>query len=50
VQVVQTWDNIGILVGIDFPLLTLLDTEVSSAWIEQRFHPDGFDWRIVKPI
>jgi transposase-like protein len=28
---------------MDFPLLTLLDTEASVAWIEQHFHPDGFD-------
>lgn len=28
---------------MDFPLLSLLDTEASIAWIEQHFHPDGFD-------
>lgn len=28
---------------MDFPLLTLLDTEASIAWLEQHFHPDGFD-------
>src|SRR6476661_6002339 len=27
---------------MDFPILTLLDTEASVAWIEQHFHPDGF--------
>jgi len=27
---------------MDFPILTLLDTEASTAWIEQHFHPDGF--------
>jgi len=30
------------MVGMDFPLLTLLDTEAIVAWIEQHFHPDGF--------
>jgi transposase-like protein len=30
------------MVGMDFPILTLLDTEASIAWIEQHFHPDGF--------
>ena len=34
----QTWYN----AGMDFPILTLLDTEASVAWIEQHFHPDGF--------
>jgi transposase len=27
---------------MDFPILTLLDTDASVAWIEQHFHPDGF--------
>ena len=27
---------------MDFPILTLLDTAASIAWIEQHFHPDGF--------
>ena len=27
---------------MDFPILTLLDTDASMAWIEQHFHPDGF--------
>lgn len=27
---------------MDFPLLTLLDTQASVAWLEQHFHPDGF--------
>jgi len=27
---------------MDFPILTLLDTDASTAWIEQHFHPDGF--------
>jgi len=27
---------------MDFPILTLLDTEASIAWIDQHFHPDGF--------
>src|SRR5258706_2775926 len=27
---------------MDFPILTLLDTDASIAWIEQHFHPDGF--------
>jgi len=27
---------------MDFPLLTLLDTQASVDWIEQHFHPDGF--------
>jgi hypothetical protein len=27
---------------LDFPTLTLLDTEASIAWIEQHFHPNGF--------
>ena len=31
------------MTGMDFPILTLLDTEASVAWIEQHFHPDGFD-------
>jgi transposase-like protein len=31
----------GILVTLDFPILTLLDTHASSAWLEQHFHPDG---------
>ena len=30
------------MTGMDFPILTLLDTEASIAWIEQHFHPDGF--------
>ena len=30
------------MVGMDFPILTLLDTDASVAWIEQHFHPDGF--------
>ena len=30
------------MVSMDFPLLTLLDSEASIAWIEQHFHPDGF--------
>jgi transposase-like protein len=30
------------MMGMDFPILTLLDTEASIAWIEQHFHPDGF--------
>jgi len=30
------------MVGMDFPILTLLDTEASIAWIERHFHPDGF--------
>ena len=29
------------MVGMDFPILTLLDTEASIAWIDQHFHPDG---------
>lgn len=29
------------MVGMDFPILTLLDTTASIAWIEQHFHPDG---------
>lgn len=28
---------------MDFPILTLLDTDASVAWLEQHFHPDGFD-------
>jgi transposase-like protein len=28
---------------MDFPLLSLLDIEASTAWVEQHFHPDGFD-------
>ena len=27
---------------MDFPILTLLDSDASVAWIEQHFHPDGF--------
>src|SRR6185503_4568242 len=27
---------------MDFPILTLLDTDASVAWLEQHFHPDGF--------
>lgn len=27
---------------MDFPILTLLDTEASIAWLEQHFHPNGF--------
>jgi transposase-like protein len=27
---------------MDFPLLSLLDTDASVAWIERHFHPDGF--------
>ena len=27
---------------MDFPLLDLLDTEASVAWLERHFHPDGF--------
>jgi hypothetical protein len=27
---------------MDFPILTLLDTKASIAWIEQHFHRDGF--------
>ena len=42
VQVVQTWSTVGILMDMDFPILTLLDTEASVAWLEQHFHPDGF--------
>jgi transposase-like protein len=30
------------MVGMVFPILTLLDTEASIAWIEQHFHPNGF--------
>src|SRR3954465_13373642 len=30
------------MVGMDFPILTLLDTDASTAWIAQHFHPDGF--------
>src|SRR6476619_2241063 len=31
------------MVDVDFLNLTLLDTEASIAWIEQHFHPDGFN-------
>jgi transposase-like protein len=34
---VQSWYN----VAMDFPILTLLDTHASLAWLEQHFHPDG---------
>jgi len=27
---------------MDFPILTLLDTDASLDWIAQHFHPDGF--------
>jgi transposase-like protein len=27
---------------MDFPILTLLDTDASVDWISQHFHPDGF--------
>jgi transposase-like protein len=27
---------------MDFPILTLLDTDASVVWLEQHFHPDGF--------
>jgi len=27
---------------MDFPILTLLDTDASVAWLDQHFHPDGF--------
>ena len=30
------------MTGMDFPILTLLDTETSVSWVEQHFHPDGF--------
>ena len=26
---------------MDFPIIDLLDTEASTAWIEQHFHPQG---------
>jgi transposase-like protein len=30
------------MVDMDFPILTLLDTDASVTWIEHHFHPAGF--------
>lgn len=32
------------MVRMDFPIVTLLDTAASMAWIEHHFHPDGFGY------
>jgi hypothetical protein len=35
---VQPWYN----AGVDFPILTLLNTNATRQWIEHHFHPGGF--------
>ncbi len=35
---------------MDFPILTLFDTDASRTWIEQHFHPDGFGCPHCLPV